>query len=181
MRSVLLPTRLFLGGMGVSLVLSGSVAPAALTQAAPSVSAEAASPTMPSADPDARPVEFRRAPDGLFYMTGRVNGRSIRFLVDTGASVVMLTREDAAALNVVPAPDALRSRLRTANGASAMAWTTLRNIDVAGRRVAKIDAAVPESGLPVSLLGQNLLRELGIVTIEGDSLRVHGAVVPNGI
>jgi len=38
---------------------------------------------------------LRRGPDGHFYADAQVNGTTIRFLVDTGASLVVLTREDA--------------------------------------------------------------------------------------
>lgn len=151
------------------MMLTGSVAPAARItepQVAPMASPVADVPLLDA-------VEFDRAPDGLFYVTGLVNGQSIRFLVDTGASVVMLTRADAAAVGVKLDRDEFQSHVRTANGASAMAWTRLRDIDIAGHRLSQIDAAVPQDGLPVSLLGQNLLRKLGVVTIDGDRLRVH--------
>lgn len=119
-------------------------------------------------------TEFIRSPDGLFYVTGRVNGHAIRFLVDTGASVVMLTRADADNIGLDLHQGAFQSSVRTANGTSAMAWTKLREVSIAGRDVGDIDAAVPKAGLPVSLLGQNLLSKLGAVTIDGDRLRVHG-------
>lgn len=175
MQTVFRPTRLVFAGVGIAMVLNGSVAPAAratepqvgsIASPAPVVPA---SPVVPALDA----VEFERAPDGLFYVTGLVNGQSIRFLVDTGASVVMLTREDAATVGLKLDRAEFQSHVRTANGASAMAWTRLQNIDIAGHQLSQIDAAVPQDGLPVSLLGQNLLRKLGVVTIDGDRLRVH--------
>ncbi|RYD19717.1 MAG: TIGR02281 family clan AA aspartic protease, partial [Lysobacteraceae bacterium] len=39
---------------------------------------------------------FSRASDGLFYVVGRVNGVKVRFLLDTGATMVVLTPADAA-------------------------------------------------------------------------------------
>lgn len=165
MQSAFHPTRLLLIGIGMAMVLSGSVAPAARTPDAPPVRTDDAA--------GSAVAEYERAADGLFYVTGRINGHDIRFLVDTGASVVTLTREDAATIGVDPQREAFRSPVRTANGAATMAWTTLPTIDIAGHRVSGIDAAVPRAGLPVSLLGQNLLRKLGMVTIDGDRLRVH--------
>jgi len=169
MQTVFSSTRLVLVGVAISMVLTGAVAPAARIDDPQAEPVARAAPDMPAIEA----VEFARAPDGLFYVTGRVNGHNVRFLVDTGASVVMLTREDAAAVGVDLKHGGFQSRVRTANGASAMAWTTLQDIDIAGHRLSRIDAAVPQNGLPVSLLGQNLLRKLGVVTIDGDRLRVH--------
>ncbi len=173
MQTVFRPTRLVFAGIGISMVLTGSVAPAARAIEPQAVSVEAPVAQVPALDA----VEFERAPDGLFYVTGLVNGQTIRFLVDTGASVVMLTREDAAAVGLKLDRNEFQSHVRTANGASAMAWTRLRDIDIAGHRLSQIDAAVPRDGLPVSLLGQNLLRKLGVVTIDGDRLRVHNRAI----
>lgn len=169
MQTVFRPTRLVLAGIGIAMVFNGSVAPAARAMDPQVRSTEVPAPALPGLDA----VEFERAPDGLFYVNGLVNGQSIRFLVDTGASVVMLTRADAAAVGLKLDRTEFQSQVRTANGASAMAWTRLRKVDIAGHQLSQIDAAVPQDGLPVSLLGQNLLRELGVVTIDGDHLRVH--------
>lgn len=169
MQTVFSPARLVLASIGVAMVLSGSVAPAARITPERQIQTTTSAPAVPSL----RAVEYERASDGLFYVTGLVNGHTVRFLVDTGASVVMLTRKDAAAVGVDIKRGAFQSRVRTANGASSMAWTTLPHIDVAGHRLSDIDAAVPQNGLPVSLLGQNVLRQLGPVTIDGDRLRVH--------
>ena len=167
MRTVFLPTWLIPVGIGISMGLTGTVAPAARAPGLQIV------PAVEGALEDTPAVEFERAPDGLFYVTGLVNGHSIRFLVDTGASVVTLTRKDAETVGLDLQHSAFQSRVRTANGASSMAWAMLQDIDIAGHRLSRIDAAVPQNGLPVSLLGQNLLRKLGVVTIDGDRLRVH--------
>ena len=114
-----------------------------------------------------------RAPDGLFYVRARVNGRPIRFLVDTGASVVVLTAADAAAAGVAPQPEHFAARMQTAAGNAAMAWTDLDAVQVAGREVRGVKAAVMRDGLAVSLLGQNMLTRLGSVRIEGDELELR--------
>lgn len=169
MQTVLSPVRLILMGIVVAITLTGSVAPAARVSDLP----QARLPVHPADSPVINAVEYERAPDGLFYVTGLVNGHSIRFLVDTGASVVMLTREDASAIGLDIEQESFRSQVRTASGASSMAWATLRHVDVAGHRLSRIDAAVPQGGLPVSLLGQNVLRQLGALTIDGDQLRIQ--------
>jgi aspartyl protease family protein len=116
---------------------------------------------------------FHRAPDGLFYVTGRVNGVKVRFLLDTGATMVVLTPQDAAR---VGASDGIRRGhllMETAAGPSAVDRVTLDAVSIAGHRVANVNAAVVRRGLKVSLLGQNLLSRLGPVTLSGNALELH--------
>jgi len=110
-----------------------------------------------------------RADDGLFYLTANVNGVPVRFLVDTGASVMVLRSADAEAIGA-PAQTATRTRIDGVGGSSAMAWTHVKRISVGGRQIHDVRAAVARRGLSVSLLGQNLLSRLGKVKIEGDRL-----------
>ena len=159
-----------LTGLGTMLAVSGFSAPT--TREANLRVVRDASPkpqTQAQTQTQARTV---RADDGLFYVTGLVNGSPVRFLVDTGASVVMLTRADAERVGAVRGDQSFDASVDTANGASAMAWTTLRRISVAGRDIRTVQAAVPQSGLPVSLLGQNVLSQLGPVTLNGDRLEM---------
>src|SRR5438128_1340017 len=75
---------------------SGGGAPATNVQVP--VAASATAPKRISATDPVRtpaPRELRRAPDGHFYADAQINGTTIHFLVDTGASVVVLSREDA--------------------------------------------------------------------------------------
>jgi len=53
-----------------------------------------------------------------------------------------------------------------------MAWTKIDKVEIGGRQVAGLRAAVVQQGLSVSLLGQNALAKLGPVTMEGDRLRL---------
>lgn len=124
-------------------------------------------------DGEADGTRAARAADGLFYVHARVNGRPVRFLVDTGASVVVLTPADAAAVGVAPAPDRFDAHVLTAAGNAPMAWATLNEVRLAGRAVRGVRAAVVRDGLAVSLLGQNMLARLGSVRMEGDQLELR--------
>jgi len=115
-------------------------------------------------------TEISRAKDGLFYVTAMVNGAPVRFLVDTGASVVVLTPEDARRAGLSLAPAAFTGLASTANGKTTMARVSLNEVIVAGTRIEAIDAAVVEQGLHVSLLGQSMLSRLNSVTIRADSM-----------
>lgn len=116
---------------------------------------------------------IRRSADGLFYVEAEANGQSIRFVVDTGATVVVLNRTDAAKLGIVFDDLASRSSMRTAGGASDMRWAKVERLEMGGKRIEKINVAVVADGLPVSLMGQNALEQLGTVTLRGDTLTIH--------
>lgn len=114
--------------------------------------------------------EFKRAEDGLFYAIGIVNGVPVRFLVDTGASTIVLTAQDAERIGVKPAEEHFRESAETANGQAQMALVTLESLAVGKVQSSQISAAVVRDGLGVSLLGQNWLSQLASLTISGDRM-----------
>ena len=111
--------------------------------------------------------ELQRSADGHFYADAQINGHGIRLMVDTGASVVMLTREDAQRAGVtVPAERTLAVGV---GGTVSVAPVTIDRIAVGGVEASGIRAAVADQ-LPVSLLGQNFLAEFDSVEIRGDTM-----------
>lgn len=120
--------------------------------------------------PTARTI--RRAPDGLFYVEARANGQSIRFVVDTGATVVVLKRADAEKMGIAYDKLAGSDQIKTVAGPSAMRWATIEHLETAGKQLHGLNAAVVDQGLPVSLMGQNALSRLGSVTMSGDTLTI---------
>ena len=116
---------------------------------------------------------FTRATDGLFYVTGHVNGVKVRFLLDTGATMVVLTPADAERVGAMLSPGRKHAMMETAAGPSAIDRITLDHVAIAGHKVADVDAAVVRRGLKVSLLGQDLLSRLGPVTISGNALELN--------
>jgi aspartyl protease family protein len=114
--------------------------------------------------------EVLRAADGLFYVTAIVNGAPVRFLLDTGASMVVLTPEDARRAGVAPEQEHFTASAETANGRTSMARVMLDEIIVGDKHVAQVGAAVVQDNLKVSLLGQSWLSRLKAVTITGDRM-----------
>jgi aspartyl protease family protein len=115
----------------------------------------------------AAPRELQRGPDGHFYADAQVNGTTVRFMVDTGASVVVLTPEDAQRAGIQ-----LPSERSTAMGVGGPVETipvTLDRIAVGGIEARGVQAAVVEE-LPVSLLGQSYLQRVSSVEIRGDRM-----------
>lgn len=116
---------------------------------------------------------FERGADGHFHVEGRVEGVLVRFLVDTGASKVALTRADAARLGIRPGPDAFVERYRTANGTVRAAPVVLSSLEIGSIRVENVPASVTEGDLGVSLLGMSFLNALSRFEMTGERLALH--------
>jgi aspartyl protease family protein len=105
-------------------------------------------------------AEVLKGPDGHYWAEATVNGRHVRFLVDTGATAVALTLDDARRLSIDPANLRFDHAVDTASGKSRAAVVELDYISVAGARVEHVPALVLESGLQTSLLGMTYLGRL---------------------
>lgn len=157
---------------GVALRVAEPAPTAALAQASGSGATPGTArlaPQQVSLVHGAKPATVERAGDGMFYVEALVNGAPVRFLVDTGASVVVLTEADAAAAGLTDAASRPGTSLRTVSGTVDTRWTRLE-LELAGRKLAGIEAAVVGAGPGTSLLGQNALAGFGSITIEGDRL-----------
>jgi aspartyl protease family protein len=116
------------------------------TELAPAVPGEAAAIT--------------KAKDGHYWAEAMVDGHQVRFLVDTGATTVALTTEDARRLGIDPKTLDYNYSVTTASGQARAASVKLASVSVAGARVADVDALVIEKGLETSLLGMTYLGRL---------------------
>lgn len=112
-----------------------------------------------------------RAADGLFYVTLQVNEKPVRFMVDTGASMVVLSRSDARKAGI-STRDESPVLLRTASGSVNASKVSIRRIAHAHQTYHQIESVVSDNELPVSLLGQSLLSRLGTVSFNGDSMTI---------
>ena len=90
---------------------------------------------------------------GHFKVEARIDGRHIDFLVDTGASLVIMRQSDAAQIGVRPRLSDYTATVSTANGKIKAAPTKLERIEVGGITVYDVPGLV----LPDEALGQNLL------------------------
>jgi len=118
-------------------------------------------------------VRLSRAGDSHFYADAEINGRPVRMMVDSGASIVALTRADAEAVGVDVDRLPVSGTARTAGGDVPMRRLTLTSVDVDGIEVRGVPAAVVDADMGVSLLGQSYLAKLGAVTIEGDTMTLR--------
>ena len=119
----------------------------------------AAAPTILRPGPAVRTLVYRTDGRGHVALTAIVNGAPVRFLVDTGASRVTLTAEDARAAGIDPGRLVFDQRSQTANGLAREAPVTLREIRIDRLSIDNVSAAVNEN-LTVSLIGMSFLRRL---------------------
>jgi aspartyl protease family protein len=113
---------------------------------------------------------LEREGDGHFYASVRVDTRDYRMLVDTGASMVALTDEDAQDIGLSWDPAGLIPVARGAGGTVMGVPMTLREIAVGDFVARNVDAVIIPEGLPISLLGQSFLSHVENVAISGDTL-----------
>ena len=117
---------------------------------------------------DERTVQLRRARDGHFYATLSINGQPIQFLIDTGASEMVLTRADAEAAGIDTNALDYRIRMQTANGQSTAAVVRLDQVDLGQFTDRRVPALVAGGELGKSLLGMGYLNLFGGFRSEGD-------------
>jgi aspartyl protease family protein len=96
---------------------------------------------------------------GHVIVEAAVNGAPVRLLVDTGASLVILTPADARAAGIASAELVFNHRVSTANGSARMAPVTLREVRVGQLSIYDVPAAVLEN-VNISLLGMSFLSRL---------------------
>jgi aspartyl protease family protein len=132
--------------------------------------ASAPAPTMMAAHPvaaaqpavsDTRSVVIAPGSNGHFQVEGRVDGRHMDFMVDTGASVIALTERDAAMLGIHPAERDYVAMVKTANGTVHAAPVTLDMVEIDDIVVRDVAAMVlPDNALSDNLLGLSFLQRL---------------------
>ena len=114
----------------------------------------------PSVSESATPSAVLTA-DGMghFLTTGTVNGKSVRFLVDTGASMIALGAGEARRIGV-DANQGEQIVVSTANGQTLAARVKLDNVRVGEIVVYNVDAMVHQHDLPFALLGMSFLNRM---------------------
>ncbi|MCJ8191254.1 retropepsin-like aspartic protease family protein [Sphingomicrobium aestuariivivum] len=117
-------------------------------------------------------VSFERGPGGHFWTDAEVEYGHVRFLVDTGATGVVLTEEDARRVGIRLDPSSYRVVGRQVSGDVRGQFVTLRWISVGGRRVDNVEGIVVE-GAHLSLLGQSFLSRAGRIEMQGDRMMLH--------
>ena len=105
---------------------------------------------------------------GHFVTEGKINGASMRFLVDTGASIIAIGLADARRIGINYLLGR-RGAVNTANGVSAAYYVKLDSVDIGGVVLNHVDAAVLENLDGVALLGMSYLNRMEMRR-SGDSM-----------
>lgn len=98
--------------------------------------------------------------DGQFWADATVNSGYVRFLIDTGASAVALTKEDAQKAGIRLHELTYDVPIKTAGGRNMAARVSLKSIAVGSITLRNIEALVVPEGLETSLLGMTYLGQL---------------------
>ena len=119
---------------------------------------------------DTGQIELPRAPDGHYYLTAEINGAAVNFVVDTGATDIVLSQADAKKAGFDPEALDYIGRAATANGEVRIAPVTLERGSVGGIEDTNLRAFVNEGDLDGSLLGMGYLQRFDTVEISGGKL-----------
>ena len=113
---------------------------------------------------------LERFNDGHFYLTLEVNGQNVDFIVDTGASDIVLTQKDARKIGLEPDDLIYLGRANTANGTVRTATVVLDSVRLGEIVDNRIRAAVTGGKMEESLLGMTYLRRFDNINIRGDTM-----------
>jgi len=112
-----------------------------------------------AASSDRESVTLAADPRGQFFAEGSVNGVAMRFIVDTGATLVSLPASEAKRLGI-DYQSGQRGSVQTANGAVQAYRVRLDRVKLGAIDLAGVDGLVIEQGLPVALLGMSFLNRV---------------------
>lgn len=125
-----------------------------------------------STDEEGGSIELIKKPDGHFHAVGQVNGRTLNFLVDTGASIVVISSADAKRIGL-EYKHGFVATASTASGDSPMYTIRAEQINVGGIELKEVSLGVIEGRFPITpLLGMSFLGELNM-TQAGNNLRLE--------
>jgi aspartyl protease family protein len=114
-------------------------------------------------------VELRRQPDSHFYADVRINGSPVHMQVDTGASLIALSREDAQSAGLATSIGMPNVVGEGADGEVHGEWVKLESVELGPLSAQGLEAVVLNAG-GQSLLGQEFLSKFRSVEIHGDTM-----------
>ena len=123
--------------------------------------------------PASRALTIRASAGGHFLIEADVDGADIRFMVDTGATEVVLTPEDAARIGFDLRARNFTRQFNTAGGVIRAAPVTLRRLRIGQLVLRDVEAWVNEAPLFVSLLGMSFLKRLDGYEVQDGKLILY--------
>jgi aspartyl protease family protein len=108
--------------------------------------------------------------NGHFTVAAWIDGAEIPFMIDTGASTVVLSPDDANRLGFYPSGLDYNAVFATANGEVRAALVTIRELRIGALELDDVEAAVIQAPMGMSLLGRSALERLAGYEVEGDRM-----------
>lgn len=118
-------------------------------------------------------IEVPRARDGHYYLTLTINNMPVNFVVDTGASQIVLTEDAARRVGLTPDELLYLGSAQTANGSVPIAQVTLDHVQLEDITDRNLRAAVNGGELFESLLGMDYLNRFSRIEIAGGRMILH--------
>lgn len=162
----------YLGMLGAGLLLVGQLA-----HDADKSDAAILMGSQPRITVEGRETVVPKASDGHFWITARVDGADVDFLIDTGASLTGLSKGNARRAGIAPDPNELPIEMNTANGKLMTTIGRAREVSFGNITVRNLEVAVPRDlEDDTNVIGMNLLSQLASWRVEGGRL----ILVPKG-
>lgn len=156
----------------VSVALFGSIRERILARRLPVLPAAVAAPTSAGA-PSALALQADRS--GHFQTYAVIDGRSLRMVVDTGATDCAFSEEDAVRAGIKVGPADFTRPVATANGTIRVAPVRIGAIQIGAITVRDVEAVViPRGRLSVNLLGMSFLKRVREFSIAGGTMTLRG-------
>ncbi len=108
--------------------------------------------------------------DGLFHASVLLNGRPVQMIIDTGASKSILSRADAEAISDLRISRRTMGTMQTLGGNRRYKTATVESAKVGSRDVGAVEFAMLDSPASISVIGQDVLGQLGPIILNGDNL-----------
>ncbi len=119
-------------------------------------------------------IRIPRAANGHYYADLSVNRRDVKVLVDTGASILALRESDAELAGLYPRHNDFTRPISTANGQTMAALMRADEVELGRLILRDVDVFIlPDESLAISLLGMNVLSELGSITFDKTELVIE--------
>ncbi|SMO57253.1 retropepsin-like aspartic protease family protein [Paracoccus laeviglucosivorans] len=115
-------------------------------------------------------IEVPLGDDGHYHLTAQVNGKPLRFIVDTGATTIALGEDDARKIGIDTDRLGYTGEAQTANGPVETATVMLDSVAIGDIHDESVPALILRSELGVSLMGMSYLSRFARVSIEGNRL-----------
>lgn len=119
---------------------------------------------------DGDQIQIPMGPDGHYHLIAELNGKNVRFVVDTGATTIALSTKDARKIGIDTDDLAYIGQARTANGLVRTAPVLIDSFRIGEISDRNVMAVVIDGDLGQSLLGMNYLSRFARVSMEGQRL-----------